>query len=381
VAVATLPNLLSSPQPIEAVTDDTIERFVGYLRTEKGLTPLTIEAYRFDLSKLAKFLGRRKLIAARREDIGNYVEHLLATISGRSAARKISTFRHFFKFLLRDRLIATDPMLRVESPKGWKVLPKSLSSSEIEAVLSFETNAHGYLTRRNHAILELLFASAGRVAEIVGARMIDLNLTERYLIARGKGDKERIMPFGRPAAEALQHYLAQRHFFTKDSPYIFVGRGGKQLTRQRVWQLVHACSQGIGRNVSPHMLRHSCATQMMENGADLRTIQTILGHSDISTTELYTHVSVGWLQKSYQHNHPRAKGDHGGQLKLQLDLAGMKTVKLGPVLCAHCMRPVCEKSKWYCEEHLQKVNEASRRSRMRKRLAQQKAVGPDEKAA
>jgi integrase/recombinase XerD len=372
VAVATLPNLLSPAQPNPTANDELIERFLAYLRAEKGLAPNTVESYRCDLVQLSKFLGEKQFLTAQCEDLRNHVGQLLSTVSARSAARKVVAFRQFFKFLLMDRIITVDPMLRVASPKGWKVLPKALSPSEIEAVLNVDTNAHGYLTRRNRAILELLDAAALRASEIVGAKMLDLNLADRYLVVCGKGNKERIAPFGRPAAEALKHYLAQRHSFTKDSPWLFVGRSGEQLTRQRLWQIVHACSPAIGRNVSPHMLRHTCATQMMENGADLRTVQTILGHSDISTTQLYTHVSVGWLGKEYRKHHPREKAR--GQLSLQLDLAGFKTVAVGLVLCAHCMKPVCKKSKWYCAVHLQLNREAAHRSRIRKALDRKSAA-------
>jgi integrase/recombinase XerD len=213
---------------------------------------------------LSEFLGGRPFVKAETGDLRNHVGQLLTQVSARSAARKVVTMRQFFKFLAMDGRIVRDPTLRVKSPKGWKVLPKFLAPSEIETVLNMETNAHGYLTRRNHAILELLFASAMRVSEIVRARIVDLNLADRILIVRGKGDKERMVPFGHPAAEALKHYLAQRHSLTEVSPWIFVGRGGEQLTRQRLWQIVRACSPGVGRNVAPHMLRHSCATQMME---------------------------------------------------------------------------------------------------------------------
>jgi integrase/recombinase XerD len=300
MAVATLPNFLFTAQPTQNANDRIIAKFIAYLRTEKGLAQNTIEAYRSDLAQLSTFLGGRQIVKAETGDLRNHVGQLLTQVSARSAARKVVTFRQFFKFLAMDGRIVRDPMLRVESPKGWKVLPKFLGPSEVEAVLNLETNAHGYLTRRNRAILELLFASGLRASEIITARLLDLNLADRILIVRGKGDKERMVPFGHPAAEALKHYLAQRHSLTEVSPWIFVGRGGGQLTRQRLWQIVRACSSGVGRNVAPHMLRHSCATQMMENGADLRTVQTIRGHSDISTTQLYTHVSLGWLQKIYR---------------------------------------------------------------------------------
>jgi integrase/recombinase XerD len=378
VAVATVPNPLFPAQPVETPNDVLIERFVTYLTVEKGRGPHTINAYRCDLIQLSRFFGGRELITAKCQDLRDYTGQLLSTVGARSAARKVSCFRRFFKFLFMDGLIVADPMLRVESPKFGKALPKLLALPEIDAVLDQNNaNAEEYLTRRNQAILELLYAGGLRASEITGARLVDLNLADRYLMVCGKGNKERIAPFGRTAARALNHYLVQRPLLTKDSPWLFVGRWGKQLTRQRLWQIVHARSEGIGRNVSPHMLRHSCATHIMENGAGFRTIQTILGHSDISTTELYTHVTLGWLQKIYRRHNPRSRSN-GAQLQLQLELASLKTEALGPALCAHCMTPVCAKSKWYCETHLLLNREASKRCRDKKKPA----VGsPRKKAA
>ena len=192
-------------------------------------------------------------------------------------------------------------------------------------------------------------------------------MPNRYLRVHGKGDKERIAPFGHCAAQALRHYLARRHLFTLDSPWIFVGRGRKQLTRQRLWQIVHARSNAIGRNVSPHMLRHTCATQMMDGGADLRTLQTILGHVEIDTTQVYTHVTLEGIKKIYLEHHPRATRKHR-QMNLDLGKAAQQSLGLGPIVCAHCPDPVCTESKWFCDLHLRLNREASRRSRTHKRL-------------
>ncbi len=350
-----------------------IASFIAYLRTEKGIAPLTIDAYRLDVAQFAGSLGR-DLVTAQRQDLKDYVAKLLSTMTARSVFRKVTVLRHFFKFLFPDRLVTVDPMLRVESPKFEQPLPKFLSPSEVDEALNLTGNqAHltrwghprAYLTRRDQAILELLYAAALRESEIIGVKLADVNLIDRYVLVRGKGDKERIAPFGHRAQEALKHYLAQRHLLTKSSPWLFVGVRGKQLTRMRLWQIVNQCSPAIGRKVSPHMLRHSCATHMMENGADLRTVQTILGHALISTTQLYTHVSVGWIAKNYLEHHPRATGKRQ-QLKLPLEAAGL-TLAPGAVLCAHCMQPVCEKSKWYCELHLRLCREATQRSRARKK--------------
>jgi integrase/recombinase XerD len=235
------------------MNDKIIERFVEYLRVEKGLSPLTIAAYRNDLAQLSQFLGGRQLITARRQDLSDYLRQLLSSVEARSAGRKVATLRHFFKFLLMDRLIVADPMLRIESPKGWKRLPEWLSPSEIDIVL---TAARGDNAKalRDQAILELAYGAGLRASEIVGARLSNLNLSERYILVHGKRDKERIAPFGHRAAEALKQYLERR---PRESPWLFPGRKGKHLTRQRFWQIVNQHFQQIGRSVHPHMLRHS----------------------------------------------------------------------------------------------------------------------------
>ncbi len=166
------------------------------------------------------------------------------------------------------------------------------------------------IAARDRAILEVLYAAALRVSEITGVKLEDLKLDLGYLLVRGKGDKERIVPLGKGAQDALIFYIKDaRPVLAKgtSSPLLFVGRRGRRLTRQRVWQMVRAASAGAGRNASPHMLRHSCATHMVENGADLRTVQTILGHADISTTQVYTHLALDRLKGVYQKHHPRAK--------------------------------------------------------------------------
>jgi integrase/recombinase XerD len=201
-------------------------------------------------------------------------------------------------------------------------LPKALARDEMEATLAApaargraKTKHDAALALRDHAMLEVFYAGALRVSEMVNAKLEDLKLEAGYMLVRGKGDKERVVPLGRSAQEALGTYLAEgrpelmtwRKISTLSSPFLFVARGGKKLTRQRIWQMVRAASAASGRKASPHMLRHSCATHMVENGADLRTVQTILGHSDISTTQIYTHLALDRLRTVYQKHHPRAK--------------------------------------------------------------------------
>jgi integrase/recombinase XerD len=236
--------------------------------------------------------------------------------------RKLSALRHLYRYLLLDKKIEHDPTLNIPSPKQWKVLPKSLARDEIEAMLAARGTAAAQiqskdaaaLALRDRAMLEVFYAGALRVSEIINAKLEDLKLDAGYMLVRGKGDKERVVPLGKSAQSALREYLAQSRPLLAlkksapiNSPLLFIARGAHRLTRQRIWQMVRAASVASGRRASPHMLRHSCATHMVENGADLRTVQTILGHSDISTTQVYTHLALDRLRSVYQKHHPRAK--------------------------------------------------------------------------
>jgi integrase/recombinase XerD len=291
--------------------------FLDYLKVEKGLAPLTIQAYERDIRQFSAALGKRALTSARRADVRGFLQQLFSNqVDGRSVARKLSALRHLYRYLLLDRHIEYDPTLNIETPKQWKVLPKSLSTGELDAMLqvrprpSLRKAESEAVALRDRAMLEVLYAGALRVSEIVNLRLEDLKLDMGYLQARGKGDKERVVPMGRSAQEALTTYLENARpelAGKKTSPWVFLARGGHALTRQRVWQMVRAASEPAGRHASPHMLRHSCATHMVENGADLRTVQTILGHADISTTQVYTHVALDRLKNVYQQHHPRAR--------------------------------------------------------------------------
>jgi integrase/recombinase XerD len=315
--------------------------FLDYLRIEKGLAALTIGAYSTDISQFSEFLEKRKrlLLTARRTDVRDFLQQLFShQVDGRSVGRKLSALRHLYRYLLLDKKIEHDPTLDIESPRQWKVLPKALARDEMEATLaaplarhtagsgreSKESVALGF---RDRAMLEVFYAGALRVSEIINAKLEDLKLEAGYMLVRGKGDKERVVPLGKSAQEALGEYLARSRpvlaagkrsgalsgglanaaVTAKTSPLLFVARGGRKLSRQRVWQMVRAASAASGRAASPHMLRHSCATHMVENGADLRTVQVILGHADISTTQVYTHLALDRLRAVYQKHHPRAK--------------------------------------------------------------------------
>ena len=326
--------------------------FLDYLRIEKGLARLTISAYTTDILQFCEFLekSKRLLLSAQRKHVREFLQQLFShQVDGRSVGRKLSALRHLYRYLLLDKKIEHDPTLDIESPRQWKVLPKALARDEVDSTLASPTAtlAAGHrnsadavaLAARDRAMLELLYAGALRVSEMVNAAMGDLKLDAGYMVVRGKGDKERIVPLGRPAQDALSEYLAHARpvlavvrttrnphvsqktrdpghpnasrvrasISIRNSHVLFIARGGGKLTRQRVWQMVGAASVSAGRHASPHMLRHSCATHMVENGADLRTVQTILGHADISTTQVYTHLALDRLRTVYQKHHPRAK--------------------------------------------------------------------------
>ncbi|MGH9576302.1 MAG: tyrosine recombinase [Terriglobales bacterium] len=291
--------------------------FLDYARVEKGLAPLTIAAYQRDLRQFTDSLKKKKRTPAeaRRDDVRDFLEQLHANAAdGRSVARKLSALRHFYRFLLLDRHVERDPTLNIESPRQWKIMPKSLTQEELKMMLGgpardLDRKLATALAARDAAMMEMFYGGALRVSEIVGVGLEDLKLDLGYVLVRGKGDKERMVPLGRAAREAIEEYLAKgrpKLVAGKSSPLVFVGRGGRRLTRQRVWQMVRAAAAPTGRKVSPHMLRHSCATHMVEGGADLRTVQTILGHADIATTQIYTHVALDRLRQVYR-KHPRAK--------------------------------------------------------------------------
>jgi integrase/recombinase XerD len=292
--------------------------FLDYLKIEKGLARLTLSAYTRDIGQFAEFIEKRKrtLITATRQDVRDFLDQLFRKdMDGRSVARKLSALRHLYKYLILDRHLENDPTLNIDTPRQWKVLPKSLARDEVEMILRpregvRDTKLAQAIALRDRTMLELFYAGALRVSEMVGIRLEDVKLDYGYVLVRGKGDKERIVPLGAPAQHALREYLSSARpvlSAAQSSALLFLGRSGRRLTRQRVWQMVSAASEITARHASPHMLRHSCATHMVEEGADLRTVQTILGHVDISTTQVYTHLALDRLKNVYSKFHPRSR--------------------------------------------------------------------------
>jgi len=317
-----------------------VREYLGYLRVEKGMRPATCEAYARDLEQFAEQVERRDalLLTAIEDDVKDFMARLRANhVDARSVARKLSCLRGFYRWLLLDKRTKQDPTVNIETPASWKVLPKSLAESEVAEMLDRlgaaartpQTEGGGRdaaaLALRDHAILELLYAGGLRVGEIVALGEEDLHLDQARAQVRGKGDKERIVPLGRRAVEALEEYMKRgRPSLARvrrqraanwlragmGSRALFLSNRGRALTRQWVWEMVRAASvnvDGSGHKASPHMLRHSCATHMVEHGADLRSVQRLLGHADIATTQVYTHVAMEHLKREHREHHPRGK--------------------------------------------------------------------------
>jgi len=298
-----------------------LREYMTQLRVEKGLRPLSCEAYLRDLEMFAEFLegggaggvGVKTFLSAEQGDVSGFMQHLREHgVQSRSIARKLSCVRGFYKWLLIEKRVKRDPTVNIESPSSWKVLPKSLAEGDVREMLgktgaaARAKDADG-MALRDHAMLELLYAGGLRVGEIVALRQEDLRLETASVQVRGKGDKERIVPIGRSAVEALEVYVARgRGELLRGGRGIeralFLSVRGKPLTTQMVWKIVKA----LDSHASPHKLRHSMATHMVEHGADLRTVQTLLGHADIATTQVYTHLAIDRLKTVHRLHHPRA---------------------------------------------------------------------------
>jgi integrase/recombinase XerD len=300
---------------VEPVSDvRLIGEYLTYLRVEKGLRPLTCSTYHRDLLQFCEYVEKDSatLLTARQHNIAGFMEHLrVHQVDTRTIARKTSCLRGLYRWLLIDKRVKHDPTLHVESPKSWKVLPKSLAEREVSEMLSRSEAAANHpladgVALRDYAILELLYAGGLRVSEVTALGVEDLQLDLGRVLVRGKGDKERLVPLGEVAVRAINDYLQRgRGALLRKKPHVrnlFVSTRGAALTRQWVWSLV----KQQDRRASPHMLRHSCATHMVEHGADLRSVQTLLGHADIATTQVYTHLALGRLKAVHRAHHPRA---------------------------------------------------------------------------
>lgn len=292
--------------------ESVLQIFFDFLSVEKGLSANTVLSYSRDVQKLFRFFRKEKInwLKAGEEDLVRFIHHQSrAGLSPRSMARVISSLKSFYRFLVLDGILKKNPAVDLSSPKTWLALPKFLTVKEVESLLSQpeEENVRGI---RDKAMLELLYATGLRASELVSLKIKDLNMEDGFLLCLGKGGKERLVPIGESAVEAVRKYRdeARPQLLKKTSEFLFVTQRGGAFTRQGFWKLLkgYARKAGLDLKISPHILRHSFATHLLERGADLRSVQLMLGHSQITTTQIYTHVSRKRLRRVYDKFHPRA---------------------------------------------------------------------------
>ncbi len=294
--------------------DSYVSDFINYLAVERGLAQNTLESYGRDLKQFKEYLNCRKkdiIHDSNKDIIMDYLETLqekgraVSTIS-----RNLAAIKSFYQYLVRERFLEKDPAIHLESPKLEKKLPRILSISEVEQLLK-QPNLQFPNGIRDKAMLELLYATGIRVTELISLNISDVNLEMGYIKCYGKGSKERIVPLGSIAAKCVQEYISKgrnKLVRTYEEPALFVNHHGNRLTRQGFWKIIkkYAHEASIVKEITPHTLRHSFATHLLENGADLRSVQEMLGHADISTTQIYTHITRNHLKEVYNKTHPRA---------------------------------------------------------------------------
>ncbi len=293
--------------------DRAIDTFTSYLRVEKGLSANTLDAYSRDLRKFSQHLITLGIETPAQIAPDHILEFMVGLqengLSSRSVARHLVSVRVLLKFLVRERQLEVDPSVHVESPRLWRKLPDVLSHEDVECLLA-QPSQDGFRGLRDAAMLELLYATGLRITELVSLELKDVNLEAGFVITRGKGQKERLVPMGKQARELIQRYYQDsRPLLLRENPssYVFLSRDGDHMSRQAFWKIIkkYALVAGIRKNISPHKLRHSFATHLLERGADLRSVQLMLGHADISTTQIYTHVTRERLKEVHEKYHPR----------------------------------------------------------------------------
>ncbi|MBD3426064.1 MAG: site-specific tyrosine recombinase XerD [Candidatus Omnitrophica bacterium] len=292
---------------------DHIENFIYFLEVERGVSDNTVESYRRDLEKFRLYLEKNKkgLAGAKREDIVNFMMCLKDQgLSSTTIARNLAALKTFWKFLVAEGLVRENVAAVVETPKTWKTVPDTLNKDEVEKLLE-APQARGWMGIRDKAILELMYATGLRVSEVKDLKKTGVNLEAGFVRCLGKGGKERIVPLGKVAEKAVSRYITKARAKlarkTQDE-HLFLSRLGRKLSRQSLWKMIqkYAHKAGIKKHITPHSLRHSFATHLLEGGAELRGVQEMLGHADISTTQIYTHINKDKLRKIHKDYHPRA---------------------------------------------------------------------------
>jgi integrase/recombinase XerD len=292
---------------LKLTNEEWVARFLQYLHIEKGLAENTIESYRHDLAMYTHHLGRIEIPKAQPADVSKFLKFLYARkLKPRSATRAFAAVRGLHKFLLLERATTENPTANIDQPRWWKPLPSVLVLDEVEKLLAAPDVATERGVR-DRAMLEVLYATGLRVSELIGLRMDGINIDAGFVRCIGKGSKERIVPLGESAASAVAAYLRVRRI-RKPTNFVFLNNRGGPLSRMGFWKILrgYGVQADIKKRLTPHVLRHSFATHLLERGADLRAVQTMLGHSNISTTEIYTHVMRERLKEIYKSYHPRA---------------------------------------------------------------------------
>jgi integrase/recombinase XerD len=292
---------------------ELVDAFLNYLSVERGLSHNTIISYQEDINTYIDFLKGAHIEALSSSTKNNITDFMLSQkdkgLAANSVARRLAAIKAFYKFLVRERILKADPSGLIESPKLWKKIPETLSANEVDSLLS-QPNIRERQGIRDRAILEALYATGMRVSEAVNLKVDNVNLEVGFLRCLGKGNKERIIPLGRKAISSLKRYLEDarpRMLKGKESDFLFLNRFGKKISRQSLWKLIkrYAREARIKKPMKPHILRHSFATHLLERGADLRSVQEMLGHANISTTQIYTHISKERLKAIHKMFHPR----------------------------------------------------------------------------
>lgn len=298
-------------------TDLIIKQFAGYILMEKGLSKNTVNAYTSDIRFFLDFLkknNKENFSDIDRDDIFLFLENCSDSgMESASLARRLVSIKIFFRYLFQEKIISCDITDVMESPKLWRLLPDFLSISEVDSLINaFSNRSKDILILRNRTILEIMYACGLRVSETVNMKLDNIKFDEGIIRITGKGNKERIIPLGLPAERLLRRYIEKIRpcllFDESDESILFLSKNGKKLTRERIWAIVKEAAKlaGIQKNIHPHTIRHSFASHLLENGADLRIIQEMLGHSDISTTQIYTHIENNRLKSIFKQFHPRA---------------------------------------------------------------------------